>query len=299
MDPHPRLVPFLTQYNVTYADFVKQGRPAKGSETLVEVRKAVVTTLHEQGTSWADMRAITGLSNGSIQRLTGAMWNPASRDVVRENGVRLGRSWKGKPRPGQLERQWSNGTFDNLRGRVRPEEERQHLRDSWTPERRLEAAAQSQRNWSDPVVRTKIMAFHTNDHERVRRSQAQVRRMKEHPDKYMRGKASWVDTPKGLTERAYVRSSYELAAVQVLESDTTVVRYEHERVLFLPNGRWILPDFIVEHVDSTVTLVEVKSAWVLSLPANRKEVKRLNIAKDFAASQGWGFKVWTERELSC
>jgi hypothetical protein len=123
--------------------------------------------------------------------------------------------------------------------------------------------------------------------------------MKDYPGKYLRGRAEWVDTPKGLHERAYARSSYEVAAVRKLEADPGVLHYEHERVLALPDGRWVLPDFIVEYEGARVMLVEVKAAWVLSQPLDSRVRVRLDVARDFAASQGWTFEVWTERELGC
>lgn len=298
--PHPKLAPLLSKHNVTHADFIKKGRPVKGTgEVLVSARRAIITELHAQGTSWAEMLEVTGLGQGSIQRLTGAMWNSESRKRVSENGVRTGKSWKGKPRPGQLERQWAAGTFDFHRGRTRPESERQSLRDGWTPNCRQEAGHRALRNWSDPDVRAKYMAFHTSPEERVRRSVAQAQRMKENPDVYARGRAEWVDTPKGLHERAYVRSSYEKAAVHRLEDNTKVLRYEYERVLSLPDGRWVLPDFIVEYAGAKVVLVEVKASWVLTHPNCEDVRERLATAEKFAREQGWTFEVWTERELEC
>jgi len=298
--PHPKLAPLLAKHNLTHADFIKKGRPVKGTgEALVNARRAIITELHTQGTSWSEMIEVTGLGQGSIQRLTGAMWNPESRKRVSENGVRTGKLWKGKPRPGQLERQWAAGTFDFHRGRVCSEAEKQALRDGWTPERRQEAGLRSLRNWSNLDVRAKIMAFHTSHEERSRRSAAQAQRMKDTPGVYVRGRAEWVDTPKGLHERAYVRSSYEKAAVNHLESDPDVVRYEHERLLSLPDGRWFLPDFIVERSNAKVVLIEVKAAWVLTHPDCESVRQRLAVSESFAREQGWDFAVWTEKELEC
>jgi hypothetical protein len=123
--------------------------------------------------------------------------------------------------------------------------------------------------------------------------------MKDIPGMYVRGRAEWVDTPKGVHERAYVRSSYEKAAVNLLESDLGVVRYEHERLLSLPNGRWFLPDFIVERTNTTIVLVEVKAAWVLTHPDCEEVRIRLALSENFAKEQGWDFAVWTEKELGC
>lgn len=298
-DVDPRLLPLLEKHGLTLEQFRKVGRPPRGWEGIPALRSALITDLHMQGTSWADMKVITGLSHGSIQRLTRAMWNPASREAKRANGARTGFMWRGKHRPGQLERQWAAGTFDFLRGRVRSEEERQRLRDGWTPELRWEAGEHGLRNWLDPVIRAKILAFHHSPEERERKSKLQAQRLKDHPGKYLHGRTEWVDTPKGLHERAYARSSYEVAAIRKLEADPSVLRYEHERVLRVPGGHWILPDFIVEYEGAKVVLIEVKAAWSLRQPEDSRGIRRLAIAKDFAKTRGWSFEVWTERELGC
>lgn len=144
--PHPKLAPLLSKHNVTHADFIKKGRPVKGTgEALVNARRAIITELHAQGTSWAEMLEVTGLGQGSIQRLTGAMWNPESRKRVSENGARTGKLWKGKPRPGQLERQWAAGTFDFHRGRVPTPEEVDRQKASYTPEVRAKNVGEESR----------------------------------------------------------------------------------------------------------------------------------------------------------
>lgn len=121
--------------------------------------------------------------------------------------------------------------------------------------------------------------------------------MKENPSKYLRGKAAWVDTPKGGRPRTYVRSSYEVAAVARLEADPQVVSYEYERLFVLPNGRWVLPDFLVTFRSSLKVLVEIKAAWVFGLPPSHKVLQRLRVAEHLASQHGWAFEIWTEKEL--
>ena len=293
--PHPRLIPLLKEHGLDWEVFRKRGRPPKG---VREKRAAIVTELHQKGTSWAEMMEITGLSNGSIQRLTKAMWNPATRETVREVGRKLGASWKGRPRPGQLEAQWKAGTFDFFRGKVLSEEERAHLRASWTPELRRDAAEHSRnRVWGDPDVRARLLAFHRSPEQRARYSRAQTRRMQETPKTYLRGRASWVDTPKGDKDRVYVRSSYEAATVRKLEADPNVVSYQFEPRQVLPDGKWVLPDFFVTYTDGREVLVEVKAQWVFGLPPSHQVHQRLKVSQDIAARKGWGFEVWTEKEL--
>ena len=292
-EPHPKLVPLLARHEISWDLFSKQGRPPNG---VREKRSRIVTDLHQEGMSWEEMMEVTGLSNGGIQRLTGAMWNPKSRERLRENGRRTGESWKGKKRPGQLKRQWKSGNFDSLRGRIRPPEERARLREGWTPECRESASQHSLNMWKEDGVRKRLLDFHRSPEERKRRSREQSQRMKDNPGKWVRGKSEWLDTPKGFKDRAYVRSSYEAAAVRLLEEDPEVIRYEHERRIALSSGSWMLPDFIVEYEDGSTLLVEVKASWVLGLSVEHKISKRLMLSADLASDRGWGFAIWTERK---
>jgi hypothetical protein len=267
--PHPKLAPLLSKHNVTHADFIKKGRPVKGTgEALVNARRAIITELHAQGTSWAEMLEVTGLGQGSIQRLTGAMWNSESRKRVSENGVRTGKLWKGKPRPGQLERQWAAGTFDFHRGRDRTPEEVDRQKASYTPE-----------------VRAKM-------------SEKKVDFLAQNPGwssfKYAQTE-EWV-TVKGGTFK--VRSSYESAAVRRLEGDDTVHSFIFEPRLLLPDGKYILPDFLVTGKDGTLTLVEVKPACFAFGPrAQSATLRRLQTARTESERNKWNFSIWTEVEL--
>jgi len=151
--------------------------------------------------------------------------------------------------------------------------------------------------WGDPEVRDRLLFFHRSPEERARRSRAQSKRMQENPGKYLRGRAAWVATPKGTQDQVYVRSSYEKAAVAVLEAASEVVTYEYERRFELKTGKWILPDFLVTMQDGPNLLVEVKAAWVFNLPYMHKVHVRLRETEDLARQLGFGFAIWTEKEL--
>ena len=292
------LLPLLSKHDIDWATFRKKGRPARG---VREKRSAIVTELHRSGLSWKEMEEITGLGNASIQRLTKAKGCAAVQAKRKALGRAAGESVRGRKRPWlteQLKRQWAEGVFDFHRGRVRPESERKALRASWTPERREQASEHArERVWGNPTVRQNLLDFHRSPEERARCSRAQAQRMRENPGKYLRGRARWIDTPKGTKDRAWVRSSYEAAAVVSLEDCPEVVWYEHERCVHLSNGKYVLPDFIVGYRNGSVCLVEVKAAWVLNLPPTHRVAKRLQISCDIAAEQGWDFAVWTEQEL--
>lgn len=268
--PHPKLAPLLAKHNITHADFIKKGRPVKGTgEALVNARRAIITELHTQGTSWSEMIEVTGLGQGSIQRLTGAMWNPESRKRVSENGARTGKLWKGKPRPGQLERQWAAGTFDFHRGRVHSPEEIDRQKAAYTPE------------------------------VRARMSEKKVRYIQDHPEAlYSRGTREWIEPQRCTEPKICVRSSYETGAVRRLDGDTRVRFYDYEPVVDLAVGGSILPDFVVTWEDGSQTMIEVKPAYVLKPSLeNEKTIERLKVAEREASARGWGFLIWTEKEL--
>lgn len=298
--PHPKLVPLLEKHGVDYALFRKQGRPRKGDEWVLGKRRDIVTELHEAGTSWAEMIEVTGLGNGAIQRATRATWNEATRNRVKQGGVRLGNSWKGRKSPRKSEALrglWESGTFDFHRGRKRPAEEKDRLREGWTDEVRTRFGATVKARWDDPEYKTKLLDYHRSEGERSRRSAEQSQRLKDSPEVYTRGRAQWVDTPKGEKPRCYVRSSYEVAAVALLERDESVLSYEYERRIETGDGKWILIDFVIARRDGSILAVEVKAAWVLTHPGAEKERARLDQARSLATQNGWSFEVWTEKEL--
>lgn len=294
MQPHPKLIPLLEKQHITWEVFSKRGRPAPG---VREARVAIVTELHAAGTSWAEMMKITGMSNGGIQRLTEAMWNPASRKKMQEGMRKVGSSWKGKKRTGQLNRQWAKGDFDGLKGRKRPDHERAKLKAAWTPERKEAASKHSKKLWANVDIRKRLLAFHQNPEERVKRSCNQALRMLITPAKFVRGRAQWVTTIKEVRPLIRVRSSYEAAAVKKLDADAEVLAFEYETPFRLEDGHLILPDFIIHKTNGQHVLIEVKAAWTSNLPPEHSVQKRLLKAKELARSRGWGFAVWTEKEL--
>ena len=124
---------------------------------------------------------------------------------------------------------------------------------------------------------------------------AQLLEMKDHPERWVKGLGAWVETKKCSEARVWTRSSFERAFMSNLEHDPAVERYDFEPCVRLPGGRWILPDFVVTKRDGSVTLVEVKASWVLSLPKEHKIQRRLAVASSYASSMGWGFQIWTEK----
>jgi len=282
----------LVKFDLTIEQLNKKGRVAK---EIVEKRSALVSHLHKQGFSWKEMTEITGLSNGSIQRLTKAKGCKAVQDKRKKLGANAGRSTKGMDRSEQLKKQWAKGDFDFHRGRVRPQHERDKLKKAWEdPKLRLLASENAKKYvWGNSDVKQKLMDFHHDPEERARRSNAQAIRMKENPTPYLRGKTSIEATPKGTKDEVRVRSSYEAKTISILESDPNVKSYTYEPI-YKVAGRTILPDFVVHYQDGSTTLVEVKPQWAL----NREDViARLALSQKVADDNGWSYQTWTEKEL--
>lgn len=282
----------LVKFDLTIEQLNKKGRVAK---EIVEKRSALVSHLHEQGYSWKKMTEITGLSNGSIQRLTKAKGCEAVQDKRKKLAANAGRATKGMDRSEQLKKQWAKGDYDFHRGRVRPQHERDNLKKGWdNPISKAKASSHSLENvWGNPDVKKKLMGFHHDPEERARRSNAQAIRMKENPTPYLRGKTSIEATPKGNKDEVRVRSSYEAKTISILESDPNVKSYIYEPI-YKVAGRTILPDFVIHYQDGSTTLVEVKPQWAL----NREDViARLALSQKVADDNGWSYQTWTENEL--
>lgn len=102
----------LNKHGLTQDLLTKKGRLPVELNWVREARSALVSELHATGMAWLDIQALTGLSNGSIQRLTIAKGNPASKAKIKNQAAALGKTWKGKSRHEQLKQQWAKGDYD-------------------------------------------------------------------------------------------------------------------------------------------------------------------------------------------
>lgn len=250
---------------------------------------------------WARMTEVTGLSLMAIQRGTRATGNAASKRNRQENAARVGRQGKGREKPWlttQMRDAWDTGKFDFHKGRIRSATERETIRlSNLRPEVREHRHLAALRRWQDPDTRAKIMAYHQREDVRRERSKAQIERMVQNPEKWGRGRGAWITPLKCTTSRIWTRSSYERVVSSLLDTDPDVREYAFEPRVELATGRWILPDFVVTHHDGSITLIEVKASWVLQQPPEHRHQVRLRVASTYAASMGWDFIVWTEKDF--
>lgn len=78
--------------------------------------------------------------------------------------------------------------------------------------------------------------------------------------------------------------------IQLLESEP------EKRPKNRPNAgvSYIVPDFLVEMTDGRKRLVEIKASSRLAKPITQR---KLEVARQFAAAEGWNFHLVTEKEL--
>lgn len=268
--PHPNLQPLLNKHGVSWGDFSRKGRLPAHLRWVAEKRRDIITELHASGMPWTRMTEVTGLSLMAIQRGTRATWNAASKRNRQENAARVGRQGKGREKPwltDQLKKAWAEGSFDFHFGRTRSMDEVARQRAGYTSE------------------------------VRQRMSRKKVAYMKAHPQypATQRGKRSWVHTPKSLSGRIHLRSSYEAKAIQILEARQDIAGFLYEPLF---EGS-LLPDFLVLGVEGELFVVEVKPLWVLQSthPVAIKQQRKIEAYRAYASRQGWPFEVWSEKDL--
>ena len=295
--PPPGILPYLEKYQISWGDFTRR---MTRDPDIKRVRSLVVTELHKEGRTWKEMTALTSFGAGQLRGYTRAVGCKASQKNRSENGSRVGRARAGEKKPWlseQMKEAWAHGKFDFHRGRVRSEEERQKIRDGWAPEKRKAQSRRKVRHWCRPEYRKVLEEFPRSPEERARRSADQAQRMKRSPQKGTRGRGAWVDGEKCLTPHFWVRSSYEVAAVKVLEENPEVLRYEYEPVFKDRLGKTAMPDFRVWVAPDTWKIVEVKAAWVLGMPPDHPKQQGLARYARIAERLSVDFEIWTEQDV--
>lgn len=84
-----------------------------------------------------------------------------------------------------------------------------------------------------------------------------------------------------------------IACEDILEKDPTVVSYETQ-VYYEFNDRCRSLDFLVYYTDGRKKVIEVKPKKRINEEANALQ---LDDSEQYAEENGWGFEIWTEKEL--
>jgi len=287
---------FLERNKISLEDFKSKKR------TMFKFKREFITQLHTNGLTWNEMSEVSGMSIGSIARWTQAKGCEATKRNRIENGVLTGKSRKGEKKPWlskQMKKAWAEGKFDTQINQKLSEKQKEKLKNSWTKERKIQASKAMGERWATRKYRDKLMEYHTSKEERARRSKAQVERMQNTPELYIRGKHSYVQSPKCLNKKGsfLVRSSYEKKMIEIINSSKEITAFEYEKRFHLKNGKYILPDFILHMNTGIVKMVEVKAKWVFISTNRQKILKRLESAWQIAISKGFKFEIWCEQEL--
>jgi len=116
-------------------------------------------------------------------------------------------------------------------------------------------------------------------------------------ERYSRGIKGHHDSPK--SGSIFYRSSYERIAYQRLDNDQAVAAYRPEPFTIKYQNaegktRRYRPDILINMVDGSIVLVEIKPEWQIDNPKNKL---KFEAGKQYAARKGWVFEVWTETEL--
>lgn len=100
------------------------------------------------------------------------------------------------------------------------------------------------------------------------------------------------------------RSSFERRAIEIIEADENVISFKFEsirisycygnRVDGSPQNRYYIPDFLIERIDGSTVLMEVKPICYLESAIN---VAKFAAAREYCVKNGWTFEVWTQKEL--
>ena len=121
-------------------------------------------------------------------------------------------------------------------------------------------------------------------------SEANVWKLRKGDFRYL----GWANTQKA--GRVGFRSLYELRAIEMLDQDESVTRFEYERlaVPYWLNGkkRHTLPDF--RTWGSVDRVIEVKPR---GFTYHSKEKIKMQAARTYCEEQGWVYEVWDERLL--
>ena len=100
------------------------------------------------------------------------------------------------------------------------------------------------------------------------------------------------------------RSSWELRAIEILETDPTVksFKFEPTRIPFvyqakndmIQRKRHYVPDFLIRYSDDRQIMVEVKPKCYVDTAVNRAKALA---AREYCKEIGASFQFWTQTEL--
>lgn len=176
-------------------------------------------------------------------------------------------------------------------------------------------AASIHAHWNDPVARAahlakiedwknseKFQEFRRHCSERNRRRYSDDAEL----DKLLRQghgnyKSGWFTSYQQDGLRIYYASSYELKALNILETDSNVASFDRfdGRISYVAPSdsreHWYLPDFRVDYADGRKVIIEVKAKWQEKEPDTQA---KLQAGEKWCQDNGFDFEVWDEDALA-
>jgi len=182
----------------------------------------------------------------------------------------------------------------------------------------------SKRHWKNPKYREVVTKKIGDAHRGMKRSEEAKRKMSEshkgvklskkvrenmslsQSKKYLDGFTNYYNSykcgyfySKKNGRKLHYRSSYELAAYEILEQLSKVKSYEGEpfRVAYKWKGikHNTIPDILINYTDGSKELIEVKPKNMLEDEQNLIKFKAMD---RYAKKNDMDFNVWTEKELN-
>ena len=105
-------------------------------------------------------------------------------------------------------------------------------------------------------------------------------------------------TSKKNGKKVYYASTYELRALQLLETDDRVVSFERGfRIPYVwrdGSSHYYCVDLLVKYITPPWKLIEVKPQWALT---HENNPLKFEAARRWCAERGYVFEVWTEEQI--
>jgi len=100
-------------------------------------------------------------------------------------------------------------------------------------------------------------------------------------------------------DEIYYASSYELKALNIFETNSDILYFERCKTLIEYSDensvkRIYIPDFFLVMEDGTRKIIEIKAKWQTT---EKRTKLKLASARKYFENLGYGFEVWTEKEL--
>lgn len=183
-----------------------------------------------------------------------------------------------------------SGEKNGQYGRGMTEEEKEKWRESYFSDGIIKMRCWI-RSLSGQEAYAKTLQIIRSDEYVIKASEIACDLMRRGKLKY-RGKSSKLKTKKG--GKFTTKSSYETKFAELLDDDPNVVRFVYEpfKIPYKHRGRKknYIPDFLVEYIDGTEELIEVKPAKLVSLKRNQAKIKA-------GENHGLAFRIVTEEDL--